>query len=369
VDDLRSTRAGSASGDDRIAKLCRATQGWPAAIALGIAAGISIDLDVVPAPADRSACYRYFAEALIAALPRRDREFIDATCLFATFNASLLECAGIFEVSDTLARLADDAGVITVNSGGTYAYDMLFAEFVVARLRARGEDRFKRAATAAAAADAYLREGCHSEAIALYVKLSDFAAVGNLLSEHGFDLMDHGESSTVARALQALPEEVLTAFPGALAVKACYESLHGKFDVAEAWFRLALSRLTDDTQRNVILYRFGIDLVRSDRLDVIELLEPAVCGIAPEAPLAAQLLALLAAAYALGGQLSPASLMIERALLLLPRLTDRDSWARVLHQASFVALQCTMSRARKHSLRWPTPRRARHTASTWRRAS
>jgi ATP/maltotriose-dependent transcriptional regulator MalT len=319
----------------RLTKLCQVTGCWPAAFALGIVAGPAVDLDA--APADRPALYAYLAEASLLTLSAQELAFLETTCLFSTFDAALLECAGLFDVSEILAKLTDKIGVLNDVGDGSYQYESLFRDFMLARLRARGDAAFRRVAIATA--DAYLCDGCFAEAISIYAELKDFAAIGALVSAHGFALMERGESSLIQRTLELMPNEVVFEFPGALAVKASLESLYGKFDVAEAWFRLALDRITDDSQRAQIVYRFATDLVRRERDDAITLLHPVVSVMSQETPLAAPLLALLGTAYALNHQTAEAALAIDRALILLPGVADRSGRAKILHQAAFVALR------------------------------
>jgi ATP/maltotriose-dependent transcriptional regulator MalT len=289
---------------ERLQQLCALTEGWPAAIALGMAAWNAIDLAAVPR--ERPALYAYLAAAAVSTLTPRARTFIDATCLFRNFDAALLECAGVFEADES-----------------SYTYEPLFRDFSIARLRGRSDGAFQR--VAAASATAYERDGRFAQAIAVHLELGERDAASVLLGAHGFALMECGESNVVARALREIPHDVLLAHPRALAVKASFESLHGKFDIAEAWFRHALDRITDGVPRCDIVYRFATDLVRRERSDAIELLEPVVSAMNQEAPLAAPLWALLATAYATNRRLADAARAIERALRIVSQVKDRGT--------------------------------------------
>jgi ATP/maltotriose-dependent transcriptional regulator MalT len=336
-EDLPSPGTCAAEGMSRhqLVKLRRATGGWPAAFALGIAAGPAIDLGA--APAEHTALYVHLAEAVLSTLSMQERAFIDTTCLFSSFDVALLECVGLFDVSRILAKLSDGIAILNEVREGSYQYDSIFRDFIRSRLRASGDAAFR--AIAVRTANAYLRDGCFAEAIAIYAILGDFEAMGVLVSTHGFALMERGDSSTIQRTLELMPHDVIFGFPGALAVKASLESLHGNFDVAEAWFRLALDRIANEPQRAEIVYHFAMDLVRRERGDAIELLRPIVRGMSQEAALAAPLLGLLGTAYALDQQPAEAALAIDRALILLPRVTDPSGRAKILHQAAFVALR------------------------------
>ena len=88
----------------------------------------------------------------------------------------------------------DEFGVLTLDSGGSYVYDELFHDYIRGRLRARGEAAVRRAAMAGA--DARLRDGRLAEPLAICTELADWAAVGGLLSTHGFELVECGEADT-----------------------------------------------------------------------------------------------------------------------------------------------------------------------------
>jgi ATP/maltotriose-dependent transcriptional regulator MalT len=348
-DALLSSEATATLGLSRegVVKISRVTGGWPAAFALGIAAGSQLDLGA--APTDARALYAYLVDAVLSTLSGQERAFLDSTCLMTTFDAALLECAGFDDVGEIVALLADGIGVLHQVREGSYQFERLFAEALRTRIRARGEATFRRIATAVA--QACLRDGRFAQAISIYAELADFNAIGALVSAHGFALMERGDSDMIQRTLALMPDEIVFEFPGALAVKASLESLYGKFDVAEAWFRLALDRISDESQRAEIVYRFAIDLVRRERDDAIELLRPVVSKMSHETPLAAPLLALLGTAYALNGQTAEAALAIDRALVLLPGVSDRGARAKILHQAAFVALRlCNTATAKALSL-------------------
>ncbi len=334
-DDLRKAALDEASPWSRaeLDILCQCSGGWPAAIALGLTACESIDRE--RAPAEPAAFFAYVAEMLLVTLSPGERAFIDATSLFDGFDAALVECTGLRDARRVAAALCDEIGILGLDANGVYRYSAPFKAFLRERLRTAGDAHFDELASATARA--YERAGREAGALAIYVEAGDHRAVGALLSASGFRLMERGESGAVERALRALPQATLDDFPVALAVKAALESLHGRLDVAEAWFRLALEAIGDGAQRDEIVYRLAIDLVRRERRDAIDVLEPALKTIDEGAPFAAPLFALLASAHASQREFTHATLAIERALMLLPRVVDRTMRAKVLHQAAFVA--------------------------------
>jgi DNA-binding CsgD family transcriptional regulator len=141
----------------------------------------------------------------------------------------------------------------------------------------------------------------------------------------------------VYRGLAPLTDAEFAAFPVALAVKASLESLHGSFDLAEAWFRFAIKNVGDSNQRGPIVFRFATDLVRQDRRDAIDLLQPIVAEGGHDLALSVSLAGLLATAYATHQQNAEAASTIERALEQMAGVNDPTVRAKLYFQAGYVA--------------------------------
>jgi ATP/maltotriose-dependent transcriptional regulator MalT len=276
IDLLRASRSLAVRRPEPLERLCRVAGGWPAAIALGVAAGPG--LDIAGAPVERAALFDWLADAALAQLSPRERALLDATCLFDRIDPALLDALGWNDAVPLLDGLCDGLGLVRADADGGCRYDERLAAYLQRRLRARADGSFER--ITADAAHAYERAGRIEAAIGLRVAQRDGNAIGVLLAEHGFRLIDRGGSMLVARALECVGEDVLLALPSALAVKACLESLHGKFDVAEAWFRVALERADDASERLRIAHRLAVDLVRRERPDAIELLRQLTASLA-----------------------------------------------------------------------------------------
>ena len=95
-----------------------------------------------------------------------------------------------------------------------------------------------------------------------------------------------------------------------------------------------------DGERREIVIRYGMDLVRRGRHDVVELLEAEAAREETRAnpDVDAALWALLGTAYVGAHRPDDAREAARRALIRLPGVQDDDLRARVLHQASYVAL-------------------------------
>ena len=320
--------------DSECRDLCEVAAGWPVLVALALANWPAVDLGVARAQGVR--LHRYLLETMLANLSAGSREFLMQTCLLRSFDAALLRCAGYSVIDAVLTELGSRLALLVRRAHEPYEYDRHVRAFVIERLRAADDGAFDRVAIRSAAA--YEAAERYADAIDIHAMREDRAALGRLITAHGFAMIDRGESDAVQRALSCIPHDVLLGFPAALAVKASLASLQGKTDIAEAWFRIALASVLDDAQRHAIVFRFATDLVRRERPDAIDVLEPFVATIATDVASAAPMLALLATAYASHERLSLAAATIDRALELLPQVCDPSAHAKIICQAGFVAL-------------------------------
>ena len=321
-------RAGLARAAEQAADLYERTGGWPLGVSVALAAGRS---DV---PATHEAVYDDLVASLLCDVPRerQDRIFeLGAIGRFDEAVTSALECG------PELAGLLSRTELVHGLDRGVHA----FYEPCRVRLMLRLDElpRERRSAVLDRAAGALEHVGRWHDAVALRIRAADDERVAAALDRRGFEALDRGEVIAVAEALAAVPEPTLLRHPVALALKAALASLDESFDVAEAWFRMAIDGAHDADRREIVI-RFGMDLVRRRREDVIELLEAEAAreGTRANADADAALWALLGTAYVHAHRQDDAREAARRALVLLPGVGDEALRARVLHQASYVAL-------------------------------
>ncbi len=204
---------------------------------------------------------------------------------------------------------------------------------------------------APALAEALERLGRWSDALALRVRAGDPVAVAAALERRGFLALDQGGVELVREALALLPDDAAASGPTGLAIKAAIASLDERFDLAEAWFRIAIDAVDGD-RRNEIVIRYALDLVRRGRTDAAELLEAELARPGLTEANAAALWGLLGTAYVGAHRLPDALAASEKALARVGGVEDDAVRARLFHQAAYVALNHgAYAAAREHALR------------------
>lgn len=311
-----------------LSALYERSNGWPLGLSAALASGRYDD------PCRPAEVYDALVDAALARFNERDRERVHETALFGRFDARIL--AALECERDVLGALLD-SGLVYALDETDYAYYEPFRARLWSRANALPE--IARAAILDRAAAALQRVGRWDEAVALRMRAADHEKLAETLEASGFKAIDQGNVATVRRALAALSDDVLVRRPVALAMKAALASLDQSFDVSEAWFRMAIEAAHDADRRDIVI-RYGMDLVRRGRNDVVELLEAEAARGATRstADADAAMWALLGTAYVEAHRPDDARAASRRALIRLPGMQDDGLRARVLHQASYVAL-------------------------------
>ncbi|HEV3087313.1 MAG TPA: LuxR C-terminal-related transcriptional regulator [Candidatus Elarobacter sp.] len=333
LDDVRAVAAsaGLALDDAALTAIHASAAEAPLRLAIALAGGHT---DAAESPEQ---LYDRLAAAELEARDRATQQRWCEVALLGRFDASLLRA--IDRSADAAATIAalTSAGFVYAVDEHTHAFHEPFRERLLAQLEAMPAPR--RNLSYARAAMALEARGRWSEAVALRIRARDGEAVALGLDARGFRAIDSGEMATVRAALAAIPDEVLHRHPIALAMRAIVASLDESYDVAEAWFRMAIETSTDAV-RSAIVVRYGVDLVRRGRTDAVELLEAeaARVGSGDGDGFAAELWGLLGTAYVGAHRPDDARDAARRALSRLHDVADGGARARILHQAAYVAL-------------------------------
>jgi ATP/maltotriose-dependent transcriptional regulator MalT len=327
--------AGSAIDSDEIAQLHALTKGWPTAFTFALRSSTrSQDLRQIAA-GTREMIFGYLAEQVFRTLGTAERDFLLETCLYDHVDALALAHDGYDDAAFLIARLRKNVAFISTESPNVIRYHDLFREFLENELRARGERCFEEVALRTARTLEGL--GRLSEALSTYARVCAADDIERILERDGISFIEHGRADVVQAALTVLPGARQLNSPIILAIKAIFESNAGNWDRADAWFQIAIDRARDEEMRLRLTQRHAVDLLRRDRLDCIELLEPLVNSrIAAREPVALAC-ATLATAYVHAGRNARAKSSIERALATVAASGDDDVRASVNHAAAYVA--------------------------------
>jgi ATP/maltotriose-dependent transcriptional regulator MalT len=310
----------------KLAELHERTGGWPLGLSAALATGRYDD------SCEPNDVYDRLVEIALARFGRRDRERVYETALFGRFDARILAA---LECERATLRALLASGLVHALDETDYAY----YEPYRARLWARANELPERNAILDRAAAALQRVGRWDEAVALRLRSGEDDKLAETLAANGFNAIDQGDVAIVRRALAALSDDALAYRPVVLAMKAALASLDQSFDVSEAWFRIAIDSAQDPDRREIVI-RYGMDLVRRGRSDVVELLEAEAARgeTRSSADADAAMWALLGTAYVEAHRPDDARAAVRRALIRVPGMQDDGLRARVLHQASYVAL-------------------------------
>ncbi len=186
------------------------------------------------------------------------------------------------------------------------------------------------------------------EALELACAAALIDRVATLLREHGLALEDHGEVDAVDSALDALPDEVDDAAIAML--RALREARLGRTDTSEAWFRLAIRTAGSPAQSAQAAYRLGRELVRRERDDAVELLEPYAHDDGLDLPHRCAIGSVLAEAYWIARRPGDA-LATLRAALAHASALDVTARAHLLARASYIEFYAgERAAAREHAV-------------------
>ena len=280
--------------------------------------------------------------AAFAALGPADRADLLRTCLLRSFDEKLLSALGLRRhpllAASPLRRL------IVPDGPGEFRYDD--------RLRSRAEEALRADPTAyrevaEASVDALEAAGRIRAALDAARAAALLDRVRRLLRAHGPALEDHGDVDAVEAALDALPAH--DDDPVVLMLRATREARLGRTDMAEAWFRHVIERADSRAVAVDAAYRLARELVRRDRADAVELLEPYANDASLPAGQRAALVSVLAQAYVVAHRPDDARRAAEAALALSLPL-DAATRAYVHARTAYVALNCgDTAQAREHA--------------------
>ena len=245
ADCLLNEKMGLEIGPDNLSVLLERTEGWPAGIYL---ASLSLQNKE-----DKHAFIESFrgsnryivgllGEEVLAGLTKEVRRFLLETSILRMMNGPLCDAVTGREDSAGLLRELARSNLFVISldeQGEWYRYHHLFSELLLYELRSSRPDLVptlrKRASVWLEGAGYF--EGAVRQAIAV----TDYERVGLLIARHWYGYVSAGQTATVERWLESLPEEMIIHDAPLALVKAWICALGGRREECEQFLTLAES--------------------------------------------------------------------------------------------------------------------------------
>jgi ATP/maltotriose-dependent transcriptional regulator MalT len=320
--------AGIDLGAQACERIVEETGGWATGVAATVHALTSAGANAMT----RFSAFAPMIDALFAQYDSWELRALIGTALMPDLSDDLLEPG---PRRDAVARLRRRAPYLFSGDGERYH------DLVIEALRARMQsiDPRELQAVISVTGQTLRRHERLVEALELYAEANQADEVAKLLDLHGLRMLEQGYADVVERALACSERSGHVESAIVLALRAIVNSRLGRFDAAESWFNQALSRAADnDTRMIEIKYLFAVDLMRRDRTDAVELLEPhAADGNLPTA-LRADIVSALGQASMLSGDSARARAALNLSLALAEQVSGDALKARVLARAAYICL-------------------------------
>jgi LuxR family maltose regulon positive regulatory protein len=230
-------------GADDLSLLWNRTEGWPAALYL---AALSLQTRE-----DRHAFIESFrgsnlyivgllGEEVLAGLPEEVRRFLLETSVLRAMTGPLCDAVTGREGSAALLRELARSNLFVVSldeQGGWYRYHHLFSELLLYELKS---SRPNLVPTLRKRASVWLEGvGYFEGAIRQAIEGADYERVGLLIARYWYGYVSAGQTATVQRWLESLPEEMIAHDAALALVKAWICALGGRREESARFLALA----------------------------------------------------------------------------------------------------------------------------------
>jgi LuxR family transcriptional regulator, maltose regulon positive regulatory protein len=338
-------------GPDDLSILLERTEGWPAGIYL---ASLSLQNkeDKLALIESFRGSNRYIVgllgEEVLAGLTEEVRQFLLETSVLRTMTGSLCDAVTGREGSARLLRELARSNLFVISldeQGEWYRYHHLFSELLLYELRSSWPDLVP---TLRKRASVWLESAGYFEgAIRQAIAATDYERVGLLIARHWYEYVSAGQTATVERWLESLPEEMSIRDAPLALVRAWLCALGGRREESARFRTLAQSipyegPLPDGTASveagaAILRASFGYDGIRNtvEAARRAAELEPG-----ESSPWAALVRFALGSGLYLSGEISQARKPLEEALAL----TEKDQLLVRVVALSFLSFVATDER-------------------------
>jgi LuxR family transcriptional regulator, maltose regulon positive regulatory protein len=347
--DLRFTRAEAAAvaqasqvplDEERLDELYELTGGWPGPFVLALRTPPQPDRAHGAALGSHRVLLDYLGEHVYEPLGEAERDFLLAASVLPVLDAAAVPTLGRHDVRAMLDRVRDALPLFESDAPGAVVWQPLLRAYFEHRLRARGDEAYRKALVDLAAT--FERAEEYGPALDLFVRAAAAPEVERLLEAHGFAVLDGGALEAVSAAVALLLRSNRAQSPTMLSLRATFESSAGNFARANALFQQSLDGVDDRPAYVLLLTRYVLDLLKRNdgaSLDIVRRLLPLLeaTDSAPAGNLHVTVLGTCAIAYTMLDRAADAQAAIGAALELVSAAEDVSLQATIYHQASYIA--------------------------------
>src|SRR5829696_6095461 len=245
ADCLLNEKMGLDIGPDDLSVLLERTEGWPAGIYLA-ALSLQNKEDKHAFIESFRGSNRYIVgllgEEVLAGLTEDVRQFLLRTSVLRTMTGPLCDAVTGREDSTMLLRELARSNLFVVSldeQGEWYRYHHLFSELLLYELKSSQLDLVP---TLRKRASVWLEgAGFFERAIQQAIVAADYERVGLLITRHWYAYVSAGQTATVQRWFESLPEEIITHDAALALVKAWLSALGGRREESARFLTLAES--------------------------------------------------------------------------------------------------------------------------------
>lgn len=329
-------RLGFGLPDEELDSIVSITEGWPAAVGVGLRS-VSRAQDAARMQGTvREAAYRFFHENAYPGLTHDERALLAVAAAQREIDVGLLELAGFPRAQELIEAIRERTMLFDAGPNRTYRCLGLFQSFLRRQIEVAGSSEIRR--VYAIAGRGLELAGRTNDALDAFVGAKAEPDVLRLLEKNGFDLLERGQSAVIARAVAMLADADKRSNPHVLALRGVLQALAGNPARAEALLRRALSRANNNPDVVGFARLRLAPLMANYGSDVIELLDPVADDSKQPNSVRAEAFALRSTAHATNGDAASAREDMSAVCRLLPEVASDSTRAKILQRIGVAAM-------------------------------
>ncbi|HEY3675276.1 MAG TPA: hypothetical protein VGK84_04740, partial [Candidatus Tumulicola sp.] len=310
------------------------TEGWMVGVRFALEAWRTTDDPKETAALTRANAVRFWNEQVLERLSQSEEATLWAASALPAIDVRLLEAAGCDDAAETMQRLAARTSIVRPGETGEYECAP-FVRTAFAQIAIPGSDRrawLRRVTTALE------RYGHIEEALRAALSAGAGAELLELLTRHGFALLDRGSVEAVRAAVDALDVAIREGDAAVVTLRGLLQSAQGNPMRAEATLRRAVAIAQDDPVVEATARLKLAALVLNHGGDAGDVVEPMLRSSTFSDTARAEVLSLIGAVDAASGRRDSAAENVGAAIELLQQTPFDSSRARTLQRIGVASM-------------------------------